>query len=171
VAVEARSARPMLPLVLFRDLRFSVTNAASFALGFSSYASIFLYSLFLQQVQGWSPTETGLRMAPLFLTQIVVAPFTGRLTGRFGHAPVMIAGYLFIGLSMLMLSGVDATTPFVLFGALLAAAGVGNGLAIPSTSAAAMASTPRSARASPRPSSTPPARAARQSASPCSVLS
>jgi MFS family permease len=60
--VEARVARPLLPLALFRDARFSATNFASFVLGFSSYASLFFFSLFLQQVQGWSPSDTGWRL-------------------------------------------------------------------------------------------------------------
>ncbi|MET3473889.1 MFS transporter [Variovorax atrisoli] len=46
--VEARVARPLLPLGLFRDARFSVANFASFVLGFSAYASLFFFSLFLQ---------------------------------------------------------------------------------------------------------------------------
>ncbi|TIN59177.1 MAG: MFS transporter, partial [Mesorhizobium sp.] len=46
---EARTARPMLPLGLFRDVRFAVANVASFALGFTSYSSVFFFSMFLQQ--------------------------------------------------------------------------------------------------------------------------
>jgi EmrB/QacA subfamily drug resistance transporter len=140
---EARTALPMLPLGLFRDIRFAVTNVASFALGFTSYTSIFLYSLFLQQVQGWSPTQTGLCMAPLFLVQMVVSPAIGRLTARYGHTAPMSVGYLLIGACLTGMCLADAYTPYAAIGLLFAIGGLGNALAIPTTSAVAMSAAPR----------------------------
>jgi DHA2 family methylenomycin A resistance protein-like MFS transporter len=140
---QARTPRPMLPLGLFRDVRFAVTNVASFALGFTSYTSIFLYSLFLQQVQGWSPTQTGLRMAPLFLMQMLVSPAIGRLSTRYGHTGLMTAGYLLIGCSMIGMCWTNAATPYTAIALLFAVGGLGNALAIPTTSAVAMSAAPR----------------------------
>jgi len=140
---EARTPLPMLPLVLFRDVRFVVANVASFALGFTSYTSVFLYSMFLQQVQGWSPTQTGLRMAPAFIIQMVVSPWVGRLSARFGHCALMTSGYAAIGLSMLGMCWAGPSTSYPVLCLLFAIGGLGNALAIPSGSAAAMSYAPR----------------------------
>ena len=140
---EARTPRPMLPLGLFRDVRFAVANAASFALGFTSYTSVFLYSMFLQQVQGWSPTQTGLRMAPAFIIQMVVSPWVGRLSARFGHSALMTSGYIAIGLSMLGMCWAGPSTSYTVLCLLFAIGGLGNALAITSGSAAAMSYAPR----------------------------
>ncbi|MER8443781.1 MFS transporter [Mesorhizobium sp. M1066] len=140
---EARTARPMLPLGLFRDVRFAVANVASFALGFTSYSSVFFFSMFLQQVQGWSPTQTGLRMAPAFIVQIVVSPWIGRLSARYGHSALMTIGYAAIGLSMLGMCWAGPSTPYATLCLLFAIGGLGNALAIPTGSAAAMSYAPR----------------------------
>ncbi|BCG78838.1 MFS transporter [Mesorhizobium sp. 113-3-3] len=140
---EARTPRPMLPLGLFRDVRFAVANVASFALGFTSYSSVFFFSMFLQQVQGWSPTQTGLRMAPAFLVQIVVSPWIGRLSARYGHSLLMTAGYILVGLSMLGMCWAGPSTPYAVLCTLFIINGLGNSLAIPTGSAAAMSYAPR----------------------------
>jgi MFS family permease len=140
---ESRTPRPMLPLSLFRDVRFAVANVASFALGFTSYTSVFFFSMFLQQVQGWSPTQTGLRMAPAFIVQMVVSPFVGRLSARYGHSALMTAGYVLIGLSMLGMCWAGPSTPYWVLCVLFAIGGLGNSLAIPTGSAAAMSYAPR----------------------------
>jgi EmrB/QacA subfamily drug resistance transporter len=140
--VEARVARPLLPLGLFRDARFSVTNFASFVLGFSSYASLFFFSLFLQQVQGWSPSDTGWRLVPQFVATGVVASQFGRLARRFDVHTLMVAGYTLIGGSMLLLTLFSADAPYVLLALLFVFLGAGAGLAVPATSTAVMASVP-----------------------------
>jgi DHA2 family methylenomycin A resistance protein-like MFS transporter len=140
--VEARVARPLLPLALFRDARFSATNFASFVLGFSSYASLFFFSLFLQQVQGWSPSDTGWRLVPQFVATGLVASQFGRLARRFDVHTLMVAGYALIGASMLLLTLFSADTPYVLLALLFVFLGAGTGLAVPSTSMAVMASVP-----------------------------
>ncbi|MDQ0609580.1 DHA2 family methylenomycin A resistance protein-like MFS transporter [Variovorax sp. W1I1] len=140
--VEARVARPLLPLALFRDARFSATNFASFVLGFSSYASLFFFSLLLQQVQGWSPSETGWRLVPQFVATGLIASQFGRLARRYDVHTLMVAGYALIGGSMLLLTLFSADTPYVLLALLFVFLGAGTGLAVPSTSMAVMASVP-----------------------------
>lgn len=142
LAVEARVERPLLPLALFRDARFSVTNFASFVLGFSTYASLFFFSLFLQQVQGWSASETGWRLVPQFVATGLVASQFGRLARRFEVHTLMVAGYGLIGVAMLLLTLFSADTPYLPLALLFVALGAGAGLAVPATSTAVMASVP-----------------------------
>lgn len=142
VWVETRVARPLLPLALFGDARFAVTNFASFVLGFSSYASLFFFSLFLQQVQGWSASDTGWRLLPQFVATGLVASQFGRLARRWDVHTLMVVGYGLIGTSMLALTLFSADTPYGPLAILFVFLGAGSGLAVPATSTAVMASVP-----------------------------
>lgn len=143
VGVELRTARPVLPVDLFRNPKFSSANFASFVLGFSGYSSLFFFSLFLQQAQGWSATQTGWRMGPVFVAMAVVSSLFGRLSARYGTRRMMLGGYVLIAVSMLAMASFSPTTPYVAVASLFAMLGIGLGLAIPSTSAAAMEAAPR----------------------------
>jgi DHA2 family methylenomycin A resistance protein-like MFS transporter len=141
--IEHRAARPILPLGLFRDAGFAITNFASFVLGFSAYSSLFFFSLYLQHVQGLSPLATGWQLAPQFAAAGLVSLVFGRLNLRFGLPRLMIAGFAFIGLAMLGMTRFEAHTPYLVSGSLLVLLGLGTGLAVPSTSMAVMATVPR----------------------------
>lgn len=143
IAVEHRVARPVLPVDLFRRGDFASSNFASFILGFSGYTSLFLFSLFLQNAQGWSASEAGWRMAPVFLAMLVVAPMFGRLAARFGMRRLMGVGYALLGASMLSMSLFGAQTAYGLVALCFTALGIALGLTVPATGAAVMASAPR----------------------------
>lgn len=141
--VEHRTARPILPLGLFRDAGFAITNFASFVLGFSAYSSLFFFSLYLQHVQGLSPLAAGWQLAPQFAAAGLVSVVFGRLNLRFGLPRLMVAGYVFIGVAMLGMTAFETDTPYAVTGSLLVLLGLGTGLAVPSTSMAVMATVPR----------------------------
>ncbi|HKU97813.1 MAG TPA: MFS transporter [Vineibacter sp.] len=141
--IEARVRRPLLPLMLFGNARFAVTNLASFVLGFSGYSSLFFFSLFLQQAQGWSATEAGWRMAPQFAAMALVASGFGWLAARYDVRILMIAGYGMVGGAMLVMSLFVPATPYPVIAMLFTALGIGMGLAVPATSAAVMMAVPR----------------------------
>ncbi len=143
LGVEHRAARPILPLGLFRDAGFAITNFASFVLGFSAYSSLFFFSIYLQHVRGLSPLATGWQLAPQFAAAGLVSLVFGRLNLRFGLPRLMIAGFAFIGAAMLGMTRFDLDTSYAVSGSLLVLLGLGTGLAVPSTSMAVMATVPR----------------------------
>lgn len=143
IVVELRVARPALPVDLFRQGIFAAVNFASFVLGFSGYSSLFLFSLFLQQAQGWSATQTGWRMAPVFAAMAVVSSLFGKLARHYGLHRLMVVGYILLGVSMLAMTMLTSRTPYGVVAALFACLGIALGLTVPTTGAAAMASAPR----------------------------
>ncbi|MBN2751341.1 MAG: MFS transporter [Rhodospirillaceae bacterium] len=141
--VEMRVTRPVLPIDLLRQGPFATANFASFVLGFSGYTSLFLFSLFLQQGQGWTATEAGWRMAPVFASMLIVSLFFGKLVSRFGMQWLMVASYLLLGGSLLVMTWFTSVTPYWIIGPIFVLLGVALGVAVPATGAAAMGSAPR----------------------------
>ncbi len=92
VAWEARIEAPMLPLRLFRNRAFAVTNVVSISMSFGLFGSIFLLAQFLQTVQGYSAFHAGLRTLPWTLMPMFVAPIAGALSDRIGGRPLMALG-------------------------------------------------------------------------------
>jgi MFS family permease len=73
-------------------------------------------TLYLQGVRGLSPLHAGLYMLPVATMMIVFAPLSGRLVGRVGARPSMVAGGLAVLAGGLMLTGIAPGTsvPFLL---------------------------------------------------------
>ena len=143
VAVERRVPRAMLPVSLYSNGRFVITNIASFMLGFGSYGTFYLLSLYLQQVQGTSAAVTGVKFLPYSAAIAVGSTQAGRLTARFGPRGVMVAGYGLVSVGLLGLLTLTPTTGYAQVAVLFALLGLGMGLGIAPTNAAAMAAAPR----------------------------
>ncbi len=143
VTVERRAPRAMLPVSLFSNQRFVITNIASFILGFGAYGTFYLLSLYLQQVQGTSATMTGVKFLPYSAAIAIGSTQAGKLTARFGPRGVMVAGYGLASVGLLGLLTLTPTTSYGQVGALFAVLGLGLGLGIAPTNAAAMAAVPR----------------------------
>lgn len=142
LANERRVRRPLLPLGLLQDRRFAVANLASMLLGFSYYSTLFLFAIFLQQVQGWSPAEAGLRMVPQFVATLCVSTLFGRLNRSLPLQCLMVAGYALLALGLLLLTQVSEHTPYWVVGSCFALLGCGAGLAVPATSIVIMGMAP-----------------------------
>ncbi len=138
VVVERRARRPMLPPGLFTRPRFAVVTFASFVLGFGAYGTFYLLSLFLQQVQGSSPAETGVRFLPYSVSIAVGSVVGGRLGARLDGGRIMLTGYTLIGAGLLALVGIGPGAGYPPVAALFAVLGAGMGLAITSTNSAAV---------------------------------
>ncbi len=150
IRTERRVARPLLPLSLFRSIHFSGYTLASAVLGFSSYSSIFLVSLFLQQAQGQTPLDTGWKMAPEFIAMAVTSSLFGRISARFSSESLAISGFALIGAGLLLLSQLQVNSDYRIMALWLSILGAGMGVAIPAISGLVMrsADAPRAGMAS-----------------------
>ncbi|WP_216651360.1 DHA2 family efflux MFS transporter permease subunit [Actinomadura litoris] len=144
VAVEARTATPMLPLRLFRQRLFTVANTAMVVVGFALMGSAFFFSQFFVYVQGASILRAGLQTLPSSLAMVVVSPFAGRLAARYGFRIVVTAGLVLAGLGLLTMGFAHADTAYANVWWRLAVVGVGFALTMsPLTGAAIQAVGPR----------------------------
>jgi EmrB/QacA subfamily drug resistance transporter len=106
------SAEPLVPLRLFRDRNFSVSNFAISTMSFTATAMGFPLMLYAQVVRGLSPTESALLMVPMAVMVMVMAPVVGRFTDRVHPRILTGAGFVVTTLSLFWLAAaIDPTVP------------------------------------------------------------
>ena len=141
---EPRRTEPMVELRFFRSVPFS-TAALLGVSAFSCFAGfLFLNALYLQQVRGLSAFQTGLCSLPLAVMMMLCSPFSGRLGGRYGTRPSLLAAGLGFLLSTLLLTGLTTSTPIALVMASYLFFGIGLGMVNPAISNNAVAGMPLS---------------------------
>ncbi len=122
---ERRASNPMVPLTLFRNRGFAVTNAVGFFMTFGTFGSVFLLSQQLQYLFGYGPLDAGLRMLVWTGATLAIAPLAGPLAERFGPRYFMASGLALQAIALVWISLVSEVgmswtkllIPFVLAGA------------------------------------------------------
>ncbi|MFI6736923.1 DHA2 family efflux MFS transporter permease subunit [Nonomuraea sp. NPDC050451] len=144
VVVEGRASTPMLPLRLFHQRLFTVSNTAMVVVGFALMGSSFFFSQFFVYVQGTSILVAGLRTLPTSLAMVIVSPYAGRFAARYGFRVVAGIGLALAGLGLLALGFVHADTGYGNVWWRLAVVGIGFALTMsPLTGAAIQSVSPQ----------------------------
>ncbi|GII99938.1 EmrB/QacA subfamily drug resistance transporter [Sediminihabitans luteus] len=111
VLVEQRAAEPVLPLRLFRNRVFSTTAAVGFVIGFAMFGAITFLPLYLQQIKGATPTESGLQMIPMMVGMLFTSIGSGQLISRTGRYKIFpIIGTFVTAGGLFLLSTMDRGT-------------------------------------------------------------
>jgi MFS family permease len=106
-----RAAEPVLPLRLFRNSVFTVASAIGLAAGFAMFGALSFLPLFLQVVQGVSPTISGVYLLPMVLGMLATSIGSGQVIARTGRYKVFpIVGTALMAVSMFLLSRLDEHT-------------------------------------------------------------
>ncbi|WP_199429265.1 MFS transporter [Qaidamihabitans albus] len=102
----------LIPLRLFRNSTFSVAIMGGVIVGVAMFGAIMLIPQYLQIVQGYSPTESGLLMLPLMLGIMSASVISGQLTSRTGHYKVFpVIGTALMSAGMLLFAQVEWDSP------------------------------------------------------------
>jgi EmrB/QacA subfamily drug resistance transporter len=142
VIVERTTAEPMLPLRLFANRSLSIGAAVVSVNFFALFGALFFMTLFLQNLQGWSPLETGVRTLPLSAAMVVAAPLSGVLTEKFGPRPAMVSGLLGVAGGLVLLGGLAADSGYDAIWPAFALLGAGIGLVLTASSEAIVGNAP-----------------------------
>jgi EmrB/QacA subfamily drug resistance transporter len=142
VLLEHRQRVPMLDLALFKNSTFTGANLTMLLVALAMFGVFFFNSLYLGQVLGYSPIQTGAAFLPLTILIVFVAPLAGRFSDKIGSRWLMGAGLVLLSASLLSFStlGVDSSFWDIVPGLILG--GFGMSLAMTPTTAAAMGSVP-----------------------------
>ncbi len=127
VFAELRSDHPMFDLSLFRLPTFSGGAVAAFGMSASIFSLLLYLVLYLQDILHYSALGTGVRLLVLSGGILVTSTVAGRLTS---HVPVRFLigpGLLLVGVGLLLMRGLDASTHWthLIPGLILSGAGVG----------------------------------------------
>lgn len=91
--IEGRIAKaPLMPLRLFKSRRLSTANLVIMLVGAATFGMWFFFSLYLQQVLGYSPIKTGLIFLPMTIAIVVGSTIASRITLRIGIKRLMLPG-------------------------------------------------------------------------------
>lgn len=120
---------PLVPLSMFGDRNFSLSNIGICAMGFSVTSMSFPFMLYAQLVRGLSPTQAALLMAPMAVISLLLAPPVGRLTDRVHPRKITSTGFALVALSLVSMSKVMTPDASVLVLCLpMVLLGVGNSM-------------------------------------------
>jgi EmrB/QacA subfamily drug resistance transporter len=142
-AWERHTARPMIPVRLFRSPAFSAGNAAIFAINAALSGVIFLMPQFQQVVAGQDPLGAGLRLLPWGIAPLLVGPRAGALADRIGERALVVTGSLLQAAGVAWIAataGPDSGYPALI--APMTIIGVGLALAIPAVTRSVTSSVP-----------------------------
>jgi EmrB/QacA subfamily drug resistance transporter len=129
VAVEARTANPMLPLGIFRSRQFTGANGVTFVVYGGLGGALFLLPIELQQVAHYSPLRSGVALLPITFMMLALSARSGALAARIGPRLQMSVGPLVVGAGLALLVRVDSAGAYA--GTVLPAVSIlGLGLAI-----------------------------------------
>jgi EmrB/QacA subfamily drug resistance transporter len=104
--VESRVEQPLMPLRILRMRTLAAANAGGLLLGGSFFGFVFVGTLYMQQVLGYSALQTGVAWLATSLTSVALVGVSQKLVTRIAPGPVMAAGLTVIGAGILWVSQV-----------------------------------------------------------------
>jgi EmrB/QacA subfamily drug resistance transporter len=127
LVAELRQRRPMFDLSLLRKPTFVGGLGSAFAISASALSMITFLVLYLQNVLGYSPVGTGLRVLALSGALFVTASVAGRLTAKVPTRLLISPGFVLIGTGLLLMRGISSGSEWthLLPGLIIVGAGIG----------------------------------------------
>ncbi|MGA2453237.1 MAG: DHA2 family efflux MFS transporter permease subunit [Solirubrobacteraceae bacterium] len=110
---ESRTHEPMLPLRLFRRRNFAAGNVETFSMYAGLAILFFFLVLFLQQIGGYTPLQSGLATLPVTLIMFVLSRRFGALADRYGPRLFMSAGPLVAAAGLLLFQRVGLRADYL----------------------------------------------------------
>jgi len=125
---EPRRAEPLIELRFFRSVPFSSATVTAVA-GFGAFSGfLFLNTLYLQDVRGYSALQAGVCTLPMALASFLLSPVAGRIVGTRGvRIPLYTAG-ICMAASGVLLTQLSRTTPLLLLLGAYLVFGIGFGM-------------------------------------------
>ncbi len=142
VLLERHQRVPMLDLSLFKSGTFTGSILVVLLVALAMFGVFFFVSLYMQNILGYSPVQTGAAFLPMTIMVILVAPIAGKASDRFGSRWLMTVGMTLLACQLFYFSrlGQDVSYWNLLPGFLVG--GVGMSLTMTPSAAAAIRSVP-----------------------------
>jgi EmrB/QacA subfamily drug resistance transporter len=130
LAIQKRSRDPLIPLRIFKTTNLLASNVVMALLGAAWIPMWFFLNLYLQQIQGYGPFESGLALLPMTAAiMVLMIGASSRLISRLGLKHSLVAGLGLLAVAMLMFMATPSSkegsfVTYVLPASLVAAVGM-----------------------------------------------
>lgn len=139
VGIEQRSETPLVPLSIFKSRTLLGGNLVVLAAGMSVDGMLYIFTLYSQQVLGYSAMQFGFTMTIMTLLSVAGVSFGQHFVTRSGFRIVAATGMFLIGLSCVILSFITPNGAFWIIFTGLSVFGIGMGAAFVASQIAALA--------------------------------
>lgn len=112
---ELQTDNPILQLRVFFNRKFAAAVMVGMVLSVGLFGSTYIIPLFVQTIQGYSPTRSGLLMIPGGLLMMAMFPIAGRLSDKLPGYQMIMFGLVVFGLSCILMMQAHTDTPFWVF--------------------------------------------------------
>lgn len=116
---ELTTANPIMQIRVFANRKFAASIIVGLVLSLGFYGSSYVVPLFVQTVQGYSPTRSGLLMIPGGIFMMLVLPIAGRLADKVPGYQMTLFGLAVYACSSLLMMQASTDTSFWVFAAWL----------------------------------------------------
>ena len=134
---ESRVKAPIVEFTFFRSRNFIGANTVAMIISFAMMGSFFFLAIYLQDLLGFSPLETGVRFLPTTIVIVIAAPIAGRVADRIGSRWPMVLGLAITSVSLYLFAQMTASTTYsdLLLAFILLGLGIGMTMSPMSTAA------------------------------------
>ena len=140
--IELRQEHPMFDPRLFGVPAFAGAQVTAFAISSAMFAQFLFLTLYLQNILGLSPIQTGIRFLPLSVVSFFAAPLSGRLSSTIPIRVLLGVGLALNGVALLLMHGVTTSSHWTTLLAGFIVAGIGIGMVNPALATTAVSVVP-----------------------------
>ncbi|MFZ0216637.1 MAG: MFS transporter, partial [Candidatus Dormiibacterota bacterium] len=128
VLFELRQRFPLIDVRVFKDYAFSAAVTLMFLVVVALFGAVFMFPLFLQQIQGYGTLESGFLLAFQGLAAAVMMPISGTLVDRIGARKIVPFGVIVLTAASVWTATISYDTSKGVIIGMMIARGVGMGL-------------------------------------------
>lgn len=143
IFIELNHEDPLLDLRILKVFPFTLSMVISTITTIGMYGALFLMPLYLQNIRGFTPTQSGSLMFPAAIVTGIMMPISGRLFDKFGAKWLTIIGLFILATASYMLSKLTLDTSYNTIRIIMMVRGLGMGLAMMPMQTAGMNALPR----------------------------
>ncbi|MBM7644199.1 EmrB/QacA subfamily drug resistance transporter [Scopulibacillus daqui] len=109
---ELAMKSPMLDFRVFKYGIFSLTQLINAVVTMAMYAAMILIPVYMQNIRGFTPLESGLLMLPGAIIMGIMSPITGMLFDKVGARPLAIVGLIITAITTYQFTQLTDRTPY-----------------------------------------------------------
>lgn len=136
--VETGKEHPIIDLNLFKNFTYTLSVISASLVTIGMFGGVFLTPIFLQNIQGVSPIDTGIILIPQAIAMAIMMPVAGKLFDKFGVIPLGLIGLTVTSIMTYELHRLTPDTSFFWLETVLTIRGIGMGLCMMPLSTAGM---------------------------------